>query len=174
MKTEPQLPAGDAPIDEQTLQRLLDGVSPDMVVVGGQALAFWMRRFGISTAGGRVSNDADLIGSLDEASALARRMGARLMTPEKTARTALVAQLRLPSPRGDAVNIDVLHMLFTVGGLKKSGVFTRRVVARSIQVAWGDGRHIRVMEPFDVLESRVHNAAGLVRVKGPHVVTQAR
>ncbi len=37
---------------------------------------------------------------------------------------------------------------------------------------WWPGRFIRVMDPFDVLESRAQNAVGLFDQKGPHVVTQ--
>ena len=33
---------------------------------------------------------------------------------------------------------------------------------------------MRVMDPLDVLDSRVQNAAGLLEQKGPHVLTQAK
>lgn len=67
----------------------------------------------------------------------------------------------------------MLHLLYTVAGLKKSSTFTRRVIEDSVEVEWRPGRFIRVMDPFDVLESRAQNAVGLLDEKGPHVLTQA-
>jgi hypothetical protein len=88
--------------------------------------------------------------------------------------TSLIAQIRIRTPSGKAKNIDILHLLFTVNGLKSSGQFTRQVLRRSINVELMPGVEIRVMHPLDLLESRMHNAAGLVSDKGPHVITQAR
>ena len=88
--------------------------------------------------------------------------------------SSLVAQVRVPRAGGKVANIDVLHKLFTVNGLKKSTEFTNRVIARSVQVKWSEGVVFRVMHPLDLLESRVHNAAGLLEDKGPHVLTQAK
>lgn len=70
-------------------------------------------------------------------------------------------------------NIDVLHMLFTVSGLRKSREFTRAVWRESVEIEWKPGHRIRVMHPLHVLESRVQNVVGLLESKGPHVVTQA-
>ena len=83
---------------------------------------------------------------------------------------------------GDAVlpvddemsNVDVLHMLYTTSGLRKSSDFTATVIENSIEFEWKPGKFIRVMNPFDLLDSRVQNAAGLLEEKGPHVLTQAR
>lgn len=174
MTTTPLQPDDEAPLDAATLERLLSSMGPEMVLAGGQALAFWMDRFGVDAAGAIVSNDGDLIGSLAQARALAQALHARLKEPAPTALTALVAQLRLPAPNGKERNIDVLHQLFTTEGLRKSGVFTRRARADSVLVGGDDGQRFRVMDPFDVLEARVHNAVGLAGSKGPHVITQAR
>lgn len=173
MATIPALPPDELPLDEATVDRFLSNMGTDMVLVGGQALAFWMSRFGIAPEGVAVSNDGDALGKVAHAMELAHVMKARLELPEKTSRTAIVAQLRLPMPNGKARNIDVLHKLYTVAGLKKSSIFTKRVIADSVEVAWRPGRFIRVMDPFDVLESRAQNAVGLFDEKGPHVLTQA-
>jgi hypothetical protein len=174
MATRPTLPPGEAPLNAATVDRLLANLGADMVLVGGQALAFWMSRFGVDADGVAISNDGDALGSVERATQLAESLQARLELPARSSRTAIVAQLRLPGPGGDARNIDVLHQLYTIAGPRKSAEFTRRVIAGSVEVEWRPGRLIRVMEPFDVLESRAQNAVGLLEDKGPHVVTQSR
>lgn len=173
MATQPILPPGEAPLDEETIDLFLSNMGTDMVLVGGQALAFWMSRFDIRQDGIAISNDGDALGALTRAVDLAQAIRARVELPAKISRTAIVAQLRLPTQDGRERNIDVLHQLFTVAGLKKSSVFTKRVIEDSVEVEWRPGRFMRVMDPFDVLESRAQNAVGLFDSKGPHVVTQA-
>ena len=175
MATEPALPPEEAPLDEASVDLLLSHLGTEMVLVGGQALGFWMSRFDIAADGGTaISNDGDALGELIHARALAQALHARIEIPPKLSRTSIVAQLRLRAPDGKERNIDVLHKLYTVEGLKKSGLFTRRVIKDSVEVEWREGRRIRVMDPFDVLESRAQNAAGLLSDKGPHVLTQLR
>lgn len=175
MATAPRNPESEAALDEQTIDLLLSNIGPGMVLVGGQALGFWMSRFGIEAGEGvAISNDGDVLGQVAQAMALAQAMRARLELPRKRGRTAIVAQLRLPAAGGKERNIDVLHQLYTLAGPRKSAAFTRRVIADSVQVQWRPGRHIRVMDPFDMLESRAHNAIGLLGDKGPHVLTQLR
>ncbi|MDQ0044488.1 hypothetical protein [Variovorax boronicumulans] len=174
MPTVPKLPPDEAPLDEKTIDLVLSNMGTDMVLVGGQALAFWMSRFGIEPDGAAISNDGDALGKVAKAIDLAQAIKARVELPAKTSRTAIVAQLRLPAAGGRERNIDVLHKLYTVAGLKKSTDFTKRVIDDSVEVEWRPGRFIRVMDPFDVLESRAQNAVGLFVEKGPHVLTQAR
>lgn len=174
MATAPQLPDDEEPLDAQTLDRFLSNVGEEMVLVGGQALAFWMDRYGIDTQGAAISNDGDVLGSLARAQDLAQALKAGLLVPGREALTSLVAQVRIPVRNGKARNIDVLHLLYTVSGLRKSNEFTRQVQQRAVKAQWRGGRSIRVMHPLDVLESRVHNAAGLLADKGPHVLTQAQ
>lgn len=173
MPTAPVLPPDEAPLDEKTVDLFLSNMGTDMVLVGGQALAFWMSRFGIDRDDVAISNDGDALGEVGRALALARAIRARVDLPEKTSRTAIVAQLRLRAPDGKERNIDVLHLLYTVAGLRKSAVFTKRVIEDGVIVEWKRGHFIRVMDPFDVLESRAQNAVGLFDEKGPHAVTQA-
>ena len=174
MATKPSLPDDEQPLDAATVDLLLSNIGTDMIVVGGQALAFWMDRFGVDADGAAISNDGDALGELVTARALAAAISARLVVPRKTARTSVVAQLRLPAAGGKERNIDLLHLLYTVSGLRKSSDFTRQVVRDSVEVEWRKGTFIRVMDPFDVLESRAQNAVGLYEDKGPHVVTQAK
>ncbi|CAN7690090.1 hypothetical protein J2W39_003647 [Variovorax paradoxus] len=174
MATEPVLPAGESPLDKETVDLFLSNMGTDMVLVGGQALAFWMDRFGIVAEGAAISNDGDALGKVARAIELAETIKARVVLPKKSSMTAIVAQLRLPTAGGKERNIDVLHKLYAGANLKKSTLFTKRVIADSVEAEWRPGRFIRVMDPLDVLESRVQNAVGLFKEKGPHVLTQAQ
>lgn len=174
MATSPVLPFDEVPLDAATVDLLLSNIGVDMVLVGGQALAFWMERYGLSPNGMMVSNDGDVLGPIARAYELADAMRAKVIAPPERAMTSLVGQIQMPADEGKVRNIDVLHKLFTVSGLRKSTDFTNRVRRDSVKVEWRPGRFIRVMDPFDVLESRVQNAVGLLEDKGPHVLTQAR
>jgi hypothetical protein len=172
--TEPMLAEGEAPLDAATLDAFLQDMGTDMVLVGGQALAFWMDRYGVTSTAAYVSNDGDALGNLERAQRIATHLRAALLTPDSSALTSLVAQIRIPSgSAGKVRNIDVLHLLFTVSGLRKSREFTQAVWHDSVEIEWKPGHHIRVMHPLHVLDSRVQNAVGLLEAKGPHVVTQA-
>ena len=172
--THPILPADEAPLDAATLETFLDSIGTEMVLVGGQALAFWMDRYGVLPDAAAVSNDGDALGPAERARYIATRLHATLLTPRPEALTSLVAQIRVPAGLGRTVrNIDVLHLLYTTGGLRKSREFTRSVWRDSVVIEWKPGRRIRVMHPLHVLDSRVQNAVGLLDTKGPHVVTQA-
>lgn len=174
MGTAPRHDADEAPLDAQVIDKLLSNFEPDMVLVGGQALGYWMDRFDIPLDGAEIiTSDGDALGEASGARKLAQALQATLLEPKKTSRTAIVAQLRIPTREGEVANVDVLHLLYTLGGLKKSSEFTRRVIKDSVQVEWREGKFIRVMDPFDVLDSRVQNAVGLLDEKGPHVITQA-
>lgn len=180
-RTKPRLPVDEVPINREVLGRILAEAPGEMILVGGQALAFWMIRFGIGPKpGGKtpvlaaVSSDVDFLGSIEHALALAQRLGARLVTPDKRAMTAVVGQIRITSASGLEYNVDVLHQIFDIGGLRKSIDFTQRVRKRAALVQMEDGKTVQILHPIDVLASRIQNAAGLLDAKGPHVITQAR
>jgi hypothetical protein len=174
MSTAPRLPDDEAPFDEKSLDAFLRSMSTDMVLVGGQALAFWMKRYRVNAEGAMISNDGDALGEVRAALHLSRQLKAKLILPEPAALSSLVAQLRIPVSNGKVRNIDVLHLLYTTSGLSKSNEFTRRVQTDAVTVQIEPGFEIRVMHPLDLLESRAHNAVGLIEQKGEHVVTQAR
>lgn len=143
-----------------------------MVLVGGQAIAFWLDRFAIDTQGLLVSQDGDVLGTLTQAQGIAKALSGTLIKPRQKSLTSLTAQIRFPRSHGKYSNIDFLHMLFTTRGLHNSVEFTGKVKQNSIEVQLHTGAKFQVMCPVDLLESRMHNALGLIDDKGPHVVTQ--
>lgn len=174
--TKPQFPSDETPLTGEDVAHMLGAMPPQMILVGGQALAFWMEHYGIKASNGaEITSDGDVLGTLQEARLLARRLNGKLRVPPARALTALVAQVRLPlSSNGLERNIDVLHKLYDLGGLRKSTEFTRRAVARERVIQMESGVRFRVLHPLDLLASRVNNAAGLLDVKGSHVLTQTR
>ena len=178
MATKPKIVGNEVALPPAEVERLLRALPPATILVGGQALGFWMLRFGLLRADGddsAVTRDADLIGAMDDAEQLASVLHGQLIVPHERARTGLVAQVRLPVPDTDRhYNIDILHQLFAVGGLRKSAEFTRRARNRASIVKVSEIAQFRILHPLDVLASRVNNAAGLLDEKGEHVLTQAR
>ena len=174
MSTQPETPDDEEPLDAATIDRLLTSMGTDMVLVGGQALSFWMERYDISAGDALVTNDGDALGKLEKAREMAIELKAELLKPPASTGTSLVGQIRIPARGGKFGNVDVLRMLYTTSGLRKSSDFTAAVIEDSIEFEWKPGRYIRVMNPLDLLDSRVQNAAGLLDQKGPHVLAQAR
>lgn len=179
--TKPVVQVDEASIDAATMDRILACTPSAMVLVGGQALAFWMGRYGVGPVvrpgqsfNARVTTDADFLGSLDHALQLSAALDARLVTPNPRQLTAIVAQIRMKAASGLEHNIDVLHQLYDIGGLRKSIDLTRRARSRASVAEITGGKTFQVLHPLDVLASRVQNAAGLVAHKGVHVLTQAR
>jgi hypothetical protein len=177
-RTKPLTSPGTTPLTARVLDEVCRAMPPDAILVGGQALAFWMLRYRLASdlsLGTQVTSDADLLGNMKDAEALHEMLGGRLVKPAPAQRTALVARLMLPADvdPGLAHVVDVVHKLYDVGGLRKSTNFTARVAQRAVRATLGEDLAITVMHPLDVLISRVNNAAGLLAEKGDHVITQA-
>lgn len=174
--TSPKIPIGDASIESKDVERLIEAVPPGMILVGGQALSFWLSFYKIDLpTQAIVTADVDFLGSFKDAKLISQLVSGILVVPPKEARTAIVAQIRLPtSDPTKSKNIDVIHQLFMTGGLRKSVDFTKAVTRRATLVDYEKRKQFLIMHPLDVLISRVVNAAGLYEEKGPHVVTQAQ
>ena len=177
--TRPTLGEQEAPLRAEDLAALLRALPPQATLVGGQALAFWMARYRLIPHGAAedagITSDADLLGSAEDARHLALHLQGRLVLAPKRALSSLVGQVRVPVLGAMLErNVDILHKLYDSGGMRKSTDFTRRAIARATVVEFEPGWRLRVLHPLDVLASRVHNAVGLLRDKGPHVLTQLR
>ena len=179
--TKPVVPVDQASITPEVMGRVLSAAGTGLILAGGQALLFWMKRYQIgppSTTGPQghagVTCDADFLGTAAMARQLAKALDARLEEMPPDALSSLAAQIRIPAGHGLEHNIDVIHHLYAAGGLRKTIEFTKRTQRRALTAQLEEGWKIRVLHPLDVLASRIHNAADLVAAKGPHVVTQAR
>jgi hypothetical protein len=148
------------------LERILELVGTDMILVGGQALAFWAAYYHTSAPSVAITKDVDLLGTRADVERLARGLGGKAVFPHKKEMTLLVGQVMKDLPGGNYVNIDV--MLRVYGDITTEAIITRSVVAES------PAGRFRVMHPLDVLQGRLENVHGLAVKQDEHGVAQLR
>jgi len=153
----------------EVLDQLLCAAGDDLVLVGGQALAFWVHRYGLVLPGDvvAVSADTDFLASSAADRAAVLRMAAALQGktqfPSRRALTALVGQAVLDINDDEFINVDVV---FRVIGLTQEAVRKR-----AVRVEF-DNTSFVVMHPLDVLRSRLANLHQLVEKQNPKGVMQ--
>jgi hypothetical protein len=148
-KTEAQTPP-------QTIERLLGAAGEDLVLVGGQALAFWARWYRVANpdpALPAITNDVDFLtlsaADKDSVRRFADVIKGQVLFPRQRALTALVGQAYREISEQEYLNVDVI---FKVIGLKAADVRKR-----AKKIAPQDGAAFLVMHPLDVLYSRAIN-----------------
>ncbi len=121
----------------------------DPVVVGGQAINFWMVYFArgeLEAADLILSKDLDLVGSTDDARKAARALG--LQFKPINARKAAVRLNAVLLSEDDSLRIDFLP------GSPPNTDSEVQEAAVSLPTKWGS---VRVMHPLHCLRSRVYN-----------------
>lgn len=143
---------GEAWMPAALVERVLRSASDDVVLVGGQSLAFWMSRYGIRDPGGRpaISRDVDFF-TRDATNVaplyrFAKAIGGQARIMPMRAITALMGSAVAPAGEDRVHNVDLIHTVF--------GLDRDHVLANSMQVITRDGARFRVMHPLDVLQSR--------------------
>jgi hypothetical protein len=137
------------------VDRVLRSADSDVVLVGGQSLAFWMDRYGIEHGMRQpaVSRDVDFFTPNATNTAplhrFAKAIGGEARIQEMRALTALIGSAIAPAEDDLVYNVDLLHSVF---GLDREEVF-----ANAMEVRSRDGTRFRVMHPLDVLQSRNAN-----------------
>lgn len=155
-------------VSQEQLASILSNVTPGAVLVGGQALAFWVAHYGVSLPVGLVgaiSDDADFLGTRADVEAIAQGVGGRSSYPPKRAMTALIGQVTVPVAPGEYVNVDVLHRLIGLDGDQV------RDHAAEVEL---DSVTFQVMHPMDVLQSRVANLATIKDKQNAQGIEQTR
>ena len=104
------------------LERLLSKVDQNTVLVGGQALAFWVDRYGVSLppdvfAEG-ISKDADFLGNRNLVRKIAVGVHGTASYPPRRAITALVGQVTIPLADNEYLNVDIIDHVVGVGGVE--------------------------------------------------------
>lgn len=158
----------EVPISEELLKKVLASLSEDSVLVGGQALAYWVSYYGVqlpSQMSGAISDDADILGSREDVLAIASKThGISELQPQRSL-SALVGHVTIPISETTYVNVDVLHRLV--------GVKSEQVREHASEVELEEVK-FRVMHPIDVLISRTENLAILSGKQNDEGVTQMR
>jgi hypothetical protein len=137
------------------VDRVIDSASPDVVLVGGQALAYWMNYYRIPppTNLPAISRDVDFF-TRDPANSAPLTMFARAIHGRKevlpaSAISALIGSAIAPAGDDRIYNVDLLH---TVIGIERADI-----EAKAVDVTLPGGKTIRVMHPLHVLKSRNAN-----------------
>jgi hypothetical protein len=149
----------EIPISKEVMLKLFAGIPSDAILVGGQALAYWVEHFKIDPIQGcpegeeYVSRDADFLGRRAHVKLLSEIVSGIADYPSKKAMTILCGQIFLVNnDEKTYMNIDVIHR---IGNMDTEAV-RRRAVEASLQ-----GIGFLVMHPLDVLVSRVENYRGI-------------
>ncbi|HEY4082734.1 MAG TPA: hypothetical protein VGM81_18775 [Burkholderiaceae bacterium] len=151
------------------LERLVLSAGEEVVLVGGQALGFWLQYFGVALPPDEVAVSADtdfLTRSAADKPVVERFadvMGGRSLFPSDRALTALVGQAYFDISDDEFINVDVV---FKVLGIK-----AETVRAHAVRVAHGT-RSFLVMHPLHVLLSRQVNLYKLAEKQTPKGVMQ--
>lgn len=156
--------ADEANTEPELLQRILELAGTDMILVGGQALAFWAAYYRVPAPPTAVTKDVDFLGTRADVERLARGLGAKPTFRRQRDLTMLAGQIEKELPGGGYVNIDVLSSVF-------GNVSTNSIAKRSIISESPVGK-FRIMHPLDVLQGRLENTYALAEKQDEHGIAQ--
>lgn len=138
----------------ETISRLLAAAGVDLVLVGGQALAFWVLRYGLAVPveHAAISSDTDFLAGSPGDRSIVERLAAAIdgqpLFPSRRAMTALVGQAVRIVNEDEFVNVDVIDTVI--------GIDRQAIQSRAVRVDL-DGTVFLVMHPLHVLQSRLAN-----------------
>lgn len=140
------------------VEQVLEHAKADVVLIGGQALAFWMGYYGIASPGNiapAVSRDVDFFtadaANTEPLERFAGALGGRVELSDRHALSALIGSATAPADEeGRVYNVDLVHR---VVGIDRDSIEANAV---DVQLTEG-GATLRIMHPLDVLQSRNAN-----------------
>jgi hypothetical protein len=155
---------GETPPDAELLARILELAGTEMILVGGQALAFWAAYYNVPAPPIAVTKDVDFVGTRMDIERLARGLEARATFRRQRDLTMLVGQIEKDLHGGSYINIDVLSRVY-------GSVSTESLTKHSL-VAESPAGNFRVMHPLDALQGRLENVYGLAQKQDEHGIAQ--
>lgn len=158
--------AGVAAVPEDELERLLASAGT-AVLVGGQALAFWMNHYGVEHADAPqavVTKDVDFLGKRDDVERLAAAVGGSVEFPKTMSILCGVVRKKLTS--GKLYEVDVLSRI--------NGVSDKELRRDAVERALANGTRFFVMSPIDCLVTRVANLHKIQDKRSPAGIWQTR
>jgi hypothetical protein len=161
---------GGGLISEADLFKLLR-VSDDAVLIGGQALAFWVAYFRLPIPPGPrtyVSHDADFLGFSRHVERFSTAIGGRAVYPPRHQITALEGVVMVKTAAGEKIGVDVLRSVV--------GLETDAVRKKAVQISDPEDPSLtfKVMHPIDCMVSRFENLRTLSEKRNEIGVWQAR
>lgn len=144
--------------------------SENTVLIGGQAVAFWIQYFNIQAQLPALTDDIDYLGTKAEARRASARL--RLKVPHKlmiatfddnTPNSAVLAVDMEGYP--DPVLIDYLASIIGVNS---------KAIEKSAVVVEFEGEPLRVLHPMQLLQAKIWNLYQLEQKRTPEGIEQAR
>lgn len=138
------------------VQQVIASATPDLVLIGGQALAFWMDHYGVDwedALGPAVARDVDFFtrnaANTAPLTRFATAIAGRPQVHDIHSLSALIGSAVAPAEGGRVYNVNLLH---SVLGLRRESV-----EANAVTVALAGKMTLKVTHPIDVLQSRNAN-----------------
>ncbi len=159
----------EAPLTRSEVVKILSICSPEALLVGGQALAFWADYLEVALPHdleSGVTADIDFIGGSNVARELGRQLGWKTWIPSLDDATPLTGKVTERSSDGGVKQVDFLSGV--------AGLTTKDLERRAALVEVPDVGRLRVMHPIDVLDSRIQNLELLKEKRTKMGVAQAR
>jgi len=154
----------EAHTDPELLERILGLAGANMILIGGQALAFWAAYYEAPEPAIAVTKDVDFLGTRADVERIARGLGAKATFRQQKDLTLLAGQIEKDLPGGGYVNIDVLSRVY--GDISTNSITKRAILSESPVGPF------RVMHPLDILQGRLENVYGLAEKQDEHGIAQ--
>jgi hypothetical protein len=142
----------EAALSADDFASILRLCAPEGLLVGGQALAFWVDRLEVprpAVLARSITTDADFIGGAPLAKRLGRGLGWKIWVPSLDDATPQLAKVTHLEPDGTIKQVDFLSGVV--------GLTTKDVRRRAQSLEVGGIGQVVVMHPLDVLDSRIQN-----------------
>ncbi|MDB6088863.1 MAG: hypothetical protein JWN85_1647 [Gammaproteobacteria bacterium] len=159
----------EAPLTPEDVQKILSICSPQGLLVGGQALAFWADHLQIERPANLhsgVTADADFIGDSLLAKNLGKRLGWQTWIPALDDATPQTGKVTHRTRGGGVKQVDFLSGVV--------GLTTKDLARRAIELEVPEIGRLRVIHPIDVLDSRIQNLHLLAEKRTEAGISQAR
>jgi hypothetical protein len=156
------------PLRPEDFKAILNGIEPDAILIGGQALALWVHILNIKIDN-KIRNefntkDADFLGSLKSLKGIQKSWAGEIFLMHKRSLSSLIGQVKKFFPEEDAYrSIDVLHHVlgFSINDIKKSAI---TIQYENIQ--------FKIHHPLEVLKARLVNVSEIKDKQNVHGVLQ--
>ena len=159
----------EAPLSPEDVTTILAICSPKALLVGGQALAFWVDHLHVKRPANlvaAVTADADFIGDSALAKDLGKRLGWNTWIPSLDDATPQTGKVTQRTRNGTVKQVDFLSGVV--------GLTTKDIVRRAAEMEVPGIGVLRVMHPVDVLDSRIQNLHVLPEKRTAAGISQAK
>jgi hypothetical protein len=159
----------EAPLTAAEVTKILSICSPQGLLVGGQALAFWADHLQVKRPANLISGvtaDADFIGDSALATRLGKHLGWDTWIPGLDDSTPQTGKVSHRLKNGSVKQVDFLSGVI--------GLTTKDLARRAVEMEVPDIGRLRVIHPIDVLDSRIQNLHLLPQKRNDAGIAQAR